>query len=170
MRGGRACFEFTTAQKVIRGSTVGGEDTLLRGFQVVGGAVVVDDVGFGIEQGEGGTPVAVAGLADGAGVNHVTRIRLQLQRDRLGLPDSAVFGTKAVGTATVGEESALQMRVAEKGERCGVRKERYERVSDGNDIDVFVAGRAVNQLCLREAFEGKRALRQSVQPFVVLWC
>ncbi len=115
MRGGRACFEFTTAQEVIRGSTrrkvfttgdaeghrvnrwstlaagrkaggqargeVGGEDARLRGFEVVGGAVVANDLGFGIEQGESGAPVAVPGLADGTGIDHVARVGFQLERD-----------------------------------------------------------------------------------------
>ena len=95
--------------------------------------------GFGIEQGEGGAPVSVARLSDRAGIDHVTRGRLQLQRDRLGLPDGAVFGTEAIGAGTVGEESALQVGVAEEGERSGERDERDERIADRNYVGIFVA-------------------------------
>ena len=41
-----------------------GEDAILRGFQIVGGAVKVDDLRVSVEQREGGSPVAVARLAD----------------------------------------------------------------------------------------------------------
>ena len=99
---------------------VGGEDAILRGFQVVGRAVEVDDLRVGVEQCEGGAPVAVARLPDRAGIDQVSRRGLQLQRDGLGLPDRAVFGTEAIGAGTVGKESALQVGVAEEGQRLSV--------------------------------------------------
>ncbi len=86
----------------------------------------------------------------------------------LGLPDGAVFGTEAIGTGTVGEESTLQVGVAEKSQRRGKREQRDQCIADGNDVGIFVARRAVNQLHLRKAFQRKRALRQSVQPLVML--
>src|ERR1700722_1840551 len=57
---------------------LGGEDAVLSGFQVVGRAVEVEDLGFGVVEGEAGAPVAVAGLPDGAGVDHVARGRFEL--------------------------------------------------------------------------------------------
>ena len=58
-----------------RGETrrkVGSEDSVLGGFEVVGCAVEVDDLGIRIEQGKGGAPIAIARLADGAGIDQVT--------------------------------------------------------------------------------------------------
>ncbi len=43
---------------------VGGEDAVLRGFQVVGSTVEVGDLRFGVEECEGSTPVAIAGLSN----------------------------------------------------------------------------------------------------------
>ncbi len=130
----------------------------------------MDYLRFGIEQGESGAPVAVTWLADGAGIDHVTRVRLQLQRDRLGLSDGAVFGTETVGAGTVGEESTLQVGMAEEGDRRRFCEERDECVADGNDVNVLISGRAMDELGLRDTFQRDRALWQSVQPFVVLWC
>ena len=42
---------------------VRGEDAVLRGFQIVGRAVEVDDLRVGVEEREGGAPVAIARLA-----------------------------------------------------------------------------------------------------------
>ena len=144
---------------------VGGEDSVLRGFQVVGRSVEVDDLGFGIEEGEGSAPISVAGLSNGAGIDQVTGVPFQLQRDRLGLADGAVFRTETIGTGTVGEESALQVSMAEESQGHGECDERSEGVAERNDIDVFVDGRAVNQLHIGKVSEGEWALRQSAQPF-----
>src|SRR5260370_2362652 len=107
-----------------------GEDAILRRFQVVGRAVKVDDLRFGIEQGVGGAPISVARLTDRAGIDQVTSLRLQLQRDRLGLSDGTGFRTETVGTGTVGEESALQMGMAEEGKGDGERKQWDESIAD----------------------------------------
>src|SRR5277367_556162 len=115
------------------GGEVRGEDPFLRGFQIVGCAMEVDDLGVRIKQRESGAPVSVTRLSDRAWINHVTRVRLQLQRDGLSLPDRAIFRTEAIGTRTVGEESALQVSVAEEGQRRGECEQRHQRVADRND-------------------------------------
>jgi len=147
---------------------VGGEDAVLGRFEVVRSAVEVDDLGSGVEQGEGGSPIAVAGLADRAGIDHVTSGGFQLKRDRFGLADGAVFGTEAVGAGAIGEEPSLQVGMAEERNRRFHGDQRHQRVADRDDVGVLVAGRAVNQLDMREIFQGERALGESVQPFEVL--
>jgi len=127
----------------------------------------VDDLGVRIEQGESGAPVSVARLTDRARVDHVTGGRFQLQRHRLRLPHSAVFGTKAIGAGTIGEESALKVGVAEESDRGIDGDERDQGIADRNHVGIFIVGRAVNQLDVREILEGKRPLRESVQPVVV---
>ncbi len=92
---------------------MGGEYTVLGGFQVIRRAQKVDNLRFGVEECRGGTPVSVARLADGAGIDHVTSIRLQLQTGRLSLAYSAVFGAKPVGRI-IQKKSALEMRMAKK--------------------------------------------------------
>jgi hypothetical protein len=49
----------------------GHQDSALCGSYVVGDAVEGDGGGFAVVDGEGGAPVAVAGLAYGAGVDEV---------------------------------------------------------------------------------------------------
>ena len=63
----------------------------------------VHDLRVGVEQSEGGAPVAIAGLSDGTGIDQISRRRLQLQRDRFGLTDGAIFRTEAVGRRSVGK-------------------------------------------------------------------
>ncbi len=128
----------------------------------------VDDLRFGIEEGEGGAPIPIAWLADRAGIDQVTRFRLQVQRDRFSLPNRAVFGTEAIGAGSVGEESALQVCVTEEGQWHGQRDERSECVAERNNVGVFIDGRTVNQLHLREVFERDWAVRQSLQPIMML--
>ncbi len=74
----------------------------------------VDDLRVGVEQRESGSPIAIAGLADGAGIDQISRVRLQVQRDRFSLADSAVFRTEAVSGRVVDEKPTLQMRVSKK--------------------------------------------------------
>ena len=74
-----------------------GENTILRGLQVVGRSVKVNDLGVRVEDSESGAPVSVPGLSDGAGIDHLTRGGFQLQRNGLGFAYRAIFGTEAVG-------------------------------------------------------------------------
>src|SRR5208282_805638 len=115
-----------------------GEDTVLRSFQIVGRAVKVDDLGIRVKQGEGSAPVSVAGLSDGARIDHVARGGFHLQGNGLGFAYGAIFGTEAVGARTVGEESALQVGVAEKGDGGGDGDEWDQRIADRNHVGVFI--------------------------------
>ena len=90
-----------------------------------------------------------------------------MQRHDLSLAHRAVFRTEAVGGGAIGEESALQVRVSEKSQRHGQRDQRRERVSQRDDIFVFVVGRAVNQLNVGKVRHGNRALRQGAQPLEI---
>ena len=73
----------------------------------------MDSLRFGVEERRGGTPVSVARLADGAGIDHVTSVRPQLQGGRLSLAYSAVFGAKPVDRI-MQKKSALEMRMTKK--------------------------------------------------------
>src|SRR6202158_2388827 len=108
------------------------EDAILRCFQIVGRAMEVDDLRVGIEQREGGAPVAVAWLPNRAGIDQISRICLQLQRDRFGLAYAAVFWTKAVRGRVVDKESALQMRVPKKSQRSRQGDQWRQRISQRN--------------------------------------
>src|ERR1700722_3859304 len=55
------------------------EDAILRGFQIVRRAVEVNDSRLRIEQRKRRAPVSIARLADRARIDHVARIRFQLQ-------------------------------------------------------------------------------------------
>ena len=65
---------------------IGGENFFLRHAQVVRDAVESDDPRIGVEHGERGTPVAIAGLANGAGVDEIAAIPAQRPVRRFGLP------------------------------------------------------------------------------------
>lgn len=141
------------------------EDTVLRGLQIVRRAVKVNDLGVRVEECEGSSPVPVAGLSDGARIDHVARGGFHLQGNGLGFAYGAIFGTEAVGARTVGEESALQVGVAEEGDgRCD-GDERDQRVADRNHVGVFILGRAVHDLHVGKVVQRARALRQGAQPF-----
>ncbi len=127
----------------------------------------VDDLSISVEQCEGRAPIAVARLAHRPGIDQISSARFQLQGDRLGLSNGAVFGAEAIGTVAVGEEPALQVGMAEEREGGSGCNERDQGVSEGYNIGVFIGRRAVNELNLREVLKRKRALRQSVQPSVM---
>src|ERR1700686_3214906 len=146
------------------------EDAILRCFQIVGRAMEVDDLRVGIKQREGGAPVAVAWLPNRAGIDQISRVRLQLQWDRFGLAHAAVFWTKAVRRRVVDKESALQMRVPKKSQRSRQGDQWRQRISQRNYIFIFIAGRAVNQLYFRKIRQGHRAVRQGAEPVQIFRC
>src|SRR5678816_3505901 len=66
------------------------ENPILRAFQVVGRPMKVDDHRVGVEQRKRGTPVAIAGLSHGSGIDEIASGGLELQGDRFGLSDGLV--------------------------------------------------------------------------------
>ena len=68
---------------------VGVADALLRGLHVIRDAVIGDLPGAGIEEGEGGAPVAVARLAHGAGIDEVGACGVDLDQLAFGAERNA---------------------------------------------------------------------------------
>jgi hypothetical protein len=124
----------------------------------------VNHLFVGVEDGESGTPVAVARLADRPWVDQISRRRFQVQRNGFGLADGSIFGTKSIGRGAVGKESALQVRVTEKCQRRGQSDQRGQRVAERDHVFVFVVRRAMDQLHIGEVRNRDRSLRQVMQP------
>ena len=127
----------------------------------------MDNLRFGVEECRGGTPVSVARLTDGAGIDQVTSVRPQLQTGRLSLAYRAVFGAKPVGRI-IQKKSALEMRMAKKCNQRRRRHEGCERIRQRNNIFIFIEGRPVDQLHLSMIFQRKWPWRQSLQPLPIL--
>ena len=124
----------------------------------------MDDLRVGVKEREGGSPVAIAGLSDAAGIDQVTGFRFQLQRNRFCLPDGAVFGTETVGSGFVRKKSALQMRVPEKSQGHGRSDQRRERITQRHYVFIFIVGGTMDQLHLRKILQWLRAVRQGAEP------
>src|SRR5208283_103081 len=105
------------------------EDAVLRGFQIVGCAVEMNDLRVGVEQGESGAPVAVARLADRARIDQVTCGSPELEGDGLGLADGAILRAETVGARAVDEKSALQMGVPKKSQGDSKRNQRSQGIA-----------------------------------------
>src|SRR4029077_11945170 len=98
--------------------------------------------------------VSVARLSYRSRIDQIARVGLQVQRHRLCLSHSAIFRTESVGRRAIGEESALQMRVAEESQRHRQGDQRSQRISQRDDIFVLVIGRAVYQLDVGKIWQG----------------
>ena len=128
----------------------------------------MNDLRFGVIEGEGGAPVSVAGLADRAGIDQVAGGRFQLQRYGFGGAYGFVFRTESIGGRTVGKKSALQVGVAEEGQGRIQGDERRQSITERDDVFIFVIGRAMHQLNIRMILQRDRPVRKIAQPLQVL--
>src|SRR5579859_5885657 len=119
---------------------------------------------LGVEERKRGAPVSIARLTHRSRIDQISSRRLQLQRDRFRLSHSAILGAKSVGRCSVGKESALKMRVAEKSQRHGFAYERRERVAHRHDIFVLIIRLTMHQLHARELRKLNLTMRQGAQP------
>lgn len=143
---------------------VGGVDLFLRHTKVVGNALKSHDAGAGVERGESGAPIAVAGLSDGAGIDEVVAIGAQRPVGRFRLADGAISGTVAFTDIPLQNESALQMGVAKKSDGDGIGDEGSKGVADTDQVLVFVEGGAVHELEAGEIVYANGALRKRAEP------
>ena len=127
----------------------GHEDVALGGSDVVGHAVEGDLGGVGVVEGEGGSPIAIAGLSDGAGIDEMTPAGFELECPGLGGGTGAKGGAKLFPLRgrglTVEGEAALDVGVADEGDRGGALLERRPRVAHAEDVVVFVERGAVSE-------------------------
>ena len=149
----------------------------MRADEVVGDAVEGDlgFVGGGGEDGEGGAPVEVAGLADGAGIDEVTGSGREGDGGGFGLGEIAGGvgegggtgpgdgGTKFVPAVAYLREAPLDVGVAEEGDGGGHLLERGPGVAGGEDVAVLVERGAVGA---GDAGFGRTdgALRELLEP------
>ena len=129
----------------------GGEDAGLGGGKIVGDAVEGNGQGFGVIESEGGAPVVIAGLADGAGVDEVAGLGFKGkgQGDGAGGAGPGVDSgeerrAEVVPVVLALGEAALDVGVAEEGEGGDALLERGPGVPHGEDVVVLVDGRAVD--------------------------
>ena len=92
------------------------QDALLGILQVVGHTAERHYVVIGIEQGKGGSPVAVTRLPDRSGVDQVTHPFLHRNFNGFALPDGFVRGTENVAVGVAGGKTSLQMSMSEEGQ------------------------------------------------------
>jgi hypothetical protein len=107
-------------------------DFFLSYAEVVGDAVEADYAGLGVVSGEGGSPVAVAGLAYGSGIDQVMAILAQRPIGRFRLADGAIRGAVGFADLSLQGEAALQVSVPEKRDGDRVGEERLEGVADAD--------------------------------------
>jgi hypothetical protein len=75
---------------------------------------------------------------------------------------------KLAAPVAIERESPLDVAMAEKSKRHGETEKRFEGVGDTDQVLIFIEGRAMCKLHIRETVDGKRAVGESAQPFEVL--
>lgn len=119
------------------------------GSDVVGDAVEGNFGGLGVEEGEAGAPVAIAGLANGAGVEEVAFAGRELEGPGFGVGAGVKLGAELVpmggGRVAVESEAALQMGVADEGDGGGALMEGCPGVAHAEDVVIFVERGAVGE-------------------------
>jgi hypothetical protein len=146
---------------------VRGDDFFLGYSEIVGHAMEGHDPGVGVEHGEGGAPVAVAGLADGAGIDEIAAIFAERPVGRLGLANGAIAGAVGFADRARKHEAALQVSVSEERDGGGIGNEWFDGVAGADCVFIFVERGAVDELDAGEFVEMDGTLRQRAEPFEI---
>src|SRR5438270_835707 len=93
------------------------EDTLLRGAQIVWRSTESHSPRLGVEQSEGGAPIAISGLSNGSRIDHVLDAGFEVDRPGFCFRDAGVLGIDCFSKARAQTKQPLDMRVAEEGDR-----------------------------------------------------
>ena len=137
---------------------------LLRHAQVVRHAIEGNDPGFGVEHGKCSSPVAIAGLSHGAGIDEIAAIFAKRPIRGLGLAHSAISGTVSFTDLAREHESALKVGVSEERDGNGIGDERGDGVAGADHVFILVERRAVDELDAGEFVEADGTLRQRAEP------
>jgi len=125
------------------------------------------DPGVGIEQGEGRAPVAIAGLADGAGIDEIAAIFAERPVGGLGLAYGAITGAVGLADRAREHEAALQVSVSEERDGGGVGDEWCDGVAGADRVFIFVERGAVDELDAGKFVDMDGTLRQRAKPFEI---
>ena len=125
------------------------------------------DPGVGVEHGEGGAPVAIAGLTDGAGIDEIAAILAEGPVGGLGLAHGAISGTVGFADRAREHETALQVSVSEERDGGGIGDEWFDGVAGADRVFIFVERGAVDELDAGEFVEMDGTLRQRAEPFEI---
>src|ERR1039458_5890151 len=125
------------------------------------------DPGVGIEYGEGGAPVAIAGLAHGAGIDEIAAIFAERPVGGLGLAHGAITGAVGLADRAREHEAALQVSMSEERDGGGTGDEWFDGVAGADRVFIFVERRAVDELDAGKFVDMDGTLRQRAQPFEI---
>src|SRR5208282_2521891 len=116
--------------------------------------------GFGVEHRKCGSPVTIARLAYGAGVDEIAAIFTERPIGGLGLAYGAISGTVGFADLAREHESALKVSVSEERDGDRIGDERGDGVAGADHVFILVERRAVDELDAGEFVEADGTLRQ----------